>query len=558
MTSFFTELRRRHVFRVAAAYVVTGWVVAQAAEFLLESFAAPEWVLQVLIILLVLGFPIALVLAWAFELTPAGVELDKSAEDDPLPAASGPALEAPPDSPDQSIAVLPFVDMSADRDQEYFSDGLAEELLNLLAKVPGLHVASRTSAFFFKGKQEDIRTIAEKLRVRHVLEGSVRKAGNQLRVTAQLINAQDGYHLWSDTYDRPLDNIFAMQDEIALAVVDALKVRLLGEAPTARETNTEAFNLYLQGVHLFKQRTSETLDKAVDCLERAVAIDPEYAPAWAYLSSVYAVRGGSAGAGWEKGVTASREALQRALALDPDEALSWVSQSQLKSYYDWDWEGARNDLERARLLAPDSSEVYAALARLARSNGRLEQSVELSARAIELDPLNFTAHSDRSRALMYLGRLEEAEVGFRGLVGLNPNHRNGTAMLSRIEMLRGNVDSALELNERVVIPFWTDFCRLLICYRHRRTPDCERDLLTFCEEQGDEGAFQVAEIYAYAGEADTAFEWLDRAVVQRDPALADELLVSDTLRGLHSDARWETLVGRIGLLDSWRSMPRPG
>ena len=448
--------------------------------------------------------------------------------------------------------------MSADGDQEYFSDGLAEELLNLLAKVPGLHVASRTSAFFFKGKQEDIRTIAEKLRVRHVLEGSVRKAGNQLRVTAQLIKAQDGYHLWSETYDRPLDNIFAMQDEIALAVVDALKVKLLGEAPTARETNTEAYKLYLQGVHFFTQGTGEALDRAVDCLERAVAIDPEYAPAWAYLSSAYAVRGGSSGASWQEGVTASREALQRSLALDPDEAYSWISQSQLKSYYDWDWEGARSDLERARTLAPDNSEVYAALARLARSHGRLAESVELAERAIALDPLNFRAHSDRSRALMYLGRYEEAERGFQELIGLNPNHRNGTSMLSRIEMQRGNVDSALALNEHVVFPFWTDFCRLLICYRHRRTPACESDLRAFSAENGNEGAFQIAEIYAYGGEPDVAFEWLDRAIEQRDPGLTDELLVSDTLRGLHTDARWERLVERVGLLDSWRSMPAPG
>ena len=557
MTSFFTELKRRHVFRVAAAYVVTGWIVAQAAEFLLESFAAPQWILQTLIILLVLGFPIALVLAWAFELTPEGVELDKAAAADPVPVPVAAAPEVLPGSPEQSIAVLPFVDMSADRDQEYFSDGLAEELLNLMAKVPGLHVASRTSAFFFKGKQEDIRAIAEKLRVRHVLEGSVRKAGNQLRVTAQLIKAEDGYHLWSETYDRPMDNIFAMQDEIALAVVDALKVKLLGEAPTARETNTEAYNLYLQGVHFFTQRTAETLDRAVDCLERAVAIDPEYAPAWAYLSSAYAVRGGSSGHGWQEGVTASREALQRALALDPDEAHTWISQGQLKSYYDWDWEGARSDLERARSLAPDNSEVYAALARLARSHGRLAESVELAERAIALDPLNLTAHSDRSRALMYLGRYEEAELGFRELVGLNPNHRNGTSMLSRIEMLRGNVDSALALNEREALPFWTDFCRLLICYRHRRTPACESDLLAFCEENGDEGAFQIAEIYAYGGDADVAFAWLDRAIEQRDPGLTDELLVADTLRGLHADARWEKLVERVGLLDSWRSMP-PG
>jgi TolB-like protein/Flp pilus assembly protein TadD len=561
MTSFFTELRRRHVFKVAAAYVVTGWVVAQAAEFLLESFGAPQWVLQTLIILLVLGFPIALVLAWAFELTPAGLERDHApaAAREPVPAAAVALPPTPPESPGQSIAVLPFVDMSADRDQEYFSDGLSEELLNLLAKVPGLHVASRTSAFSFKGKQEDIRTIAEKLRVRHVLEGSVRKAGNHLRVTAQLIKAEDGYHLWSENYDRPLDNIFAMQDEIALAVVDALKVTLMGEAPTVRETSTEAYNLYLQGIHFFKLRSPDSLNRAVELLEKAVEIDPSYAPAWSWLSGAYAVRGGSGSfIGWERSVEASRAAVQRALELDPEEYNSWISLGQLKSYYDWDWAGAQSDLERARELAPNASEVYEGLARLSRTHGRLEESIAHCDRAIELDPLNWTAHSDRARALMYQGRLDEAEAGFRNLIHLNPTHRNGISMIARIELLRGNVDSALAYNARVDLPFWTEFSRLLILYGARRDASCENDLAAFCDEFGHEAGFQIAEIYALGGETDLAFEWLERAISQRDPGLTDELLVTDTLRGLHSDPRWEPLVERMGLLDSYRSMPPLG
>ena len=246
MTSFFTELRRRHVFKVAATYAVTGWVVAQVAEFLLESFLAPEWILQALIIVLILGFPIAVVLAWAFELTPDGVQRDNPIDEVPSPAIARQTAELPKIFPDQSIAVLPFADMSPDRDQEYFSDGLTEELLNLLAKVSGLHVASRTSAFSFKGKQEDIRDIADKLCVKHVLEGSVRKSGDQLRITAQLIKARDGYHLWSETYNRSLENVFAIQDEIARAVVEALKPQLLGETPVVRETSSEAYNLYLR------------------------------------------------------------------------------------------------------------------------------------------------------------------------------------------------------------------------------------------------------------------------------------------------------------------------
>ena len=555
MRSFFTELRRRHVFKVAATYAVTGWVVAQVAEFLLESFLAPEWTLQALIIVLILGFPIAVVLAWAFELTPDGVLRDNSIHEEPPPTLATLPADLPIKVPDQSIAVLPFADMSPDRDHEYFSDGLTEELLNLLAKVSGLHVASRTSAFSFKGKQEDIREIAEKLCVKHVLEGSVRKSGDQLRITAQLIKAQDGYHLWSETYNRSMENVFAIQDEIARAVVEALKPQLLGETPVVRETSSEAYNLYLQALHLKRQRTPDSLTQAMDYLERAVDIDSGYAPAWALLSAVYALRGGSGLTDWEEGVAASRKALKRALELDPEHAGGWLSQSQLRSYYEWDWEGAQTDLERASALAPDNSDVYVAKARLARSQGRLVESIAFSDQAIALDPLNQDARSDRARALYYLGRLDDAEAAIRELIALNPNHHNVFGFLRRIDAARGNVDRALNQQDDKLTPFWSDFNWLLIAYRFRRTKECEAKLAEFIAANANEGAFQIAEIFGFAGEADAAFKWLEAAVRQRDPGLTDELLSTETLLRLHSDARWEPLVEKLGLLEAYRVMP---
>ncbi len=555
MAAFFAELKRRHVFKVAATYVVTGWIVAQAAEFLLENFTAPEWILQTLIIVLILGFPIAVVLAWAFELTPEGVQRDSADAEQPLPELSGLREGLNVDIPGPSIAVLPFADMSPDRDQEYFSDGLTEELLNLLAKVPGLHVASRTSAFSFKGKQEDIRDIAEKLRVRHVLEGSVRKAGDQLRITVQLIKAQDGYHLWSENYDRSMANIFAIQDGIARAVVESLKPQLLDETPVAQETSSEAYNLYLQALHSKRQRSPDSLDQAVDFLERAVEIDPEYAPAWALLSSVYAMRGGTSQTGWEAGVAASRQALKRALELDSKHAGGWISQSQLKSYYEWDWAGAHRDLERARALAPNNSDVYVAEARLARSEGRLAESIEFCDQAIGLDPLEQDARSDRARALYYLGRLDEAEAAFRELMAMNANHHNAFSFLCRIQAARGKVDEALREQKSAEIPFWTEFNWLLIAYAHRRTEDCEAKLAEFIAKNAEEAAFQIAEIFAAAGEADSAFKWLESAVRRRDPGLTDELLSTETLRGLHRDARWEPLLEKLGLLEAYRRMP---
>ena len=273
------------------------------------------------------------------------------------------------------------------------------------------------------------------------------------------------------------------------------------------------------------------------------------------MSSVYAVRGGSAQAGWEEGVAASRKALKRALELDSEHAGGWLSQSQLKSYYEWDWAGAHRDLERARALAPNNSDVYVAEARLARSEGRLSDSIAFCDRAIALDPLEQDARSDRARALYYLGRLDESEAAFKELMDLNADHHNAFNFLCRIKAARGAIDDALKEQAASKMPFWGEFNWLLIAYSHRRTEECEAKLASFIAANAEEGAFQIAEIFGAAGEADTAFKWLENAVRSRDPGLTDELLSTETLRGLHSDARWEPLVEKLGLLEAYRRMP---
>jgi TolB-like protein len=557
MSSFYSELKRRHVFRVAAVYVVTCWVLAQAADFLLESFGAPEWVVQSIVVLLFLGFPVALILAWATELTPEGIRLTG---DEPIPST---ALTAPSDdivapaalNYAHSIAVLPFADMSVDKDQEYFSDGLAEELLNMLAQIPQLHVASRTSAFSFKGKAEDIQVIAQRLNVNHVLEGSVRKSGEKVRVTAQLIKAEDGFHLWSESFDRPLDNIFAVQDEIAQSVVEVLKLKLLGEAPKSKETHPDAYSLHLKGVHFNTMRKQEDLLEAVNCFEQALEIDPDYAPAWSGLSFTYMIMGGSGGAGWEKSAALSREALGKALKLDPKLADAWMNASALKSYYDWDWTGAQSDIERARELAPNNSNLLDVEARLARSQGELERSIQLADQSIGLDPLNQGAQCDRARALLYLGHYDQSEAAYKALLLINPLHHNAKSMLSRVYLARGEVERALANRDENVSPFWQDFTQLLALYSHRRDSQVEAKLAQFIEEYQNEGAFQIAEIYALGGSKDEAFHWLARAYEQRDPGLADELLVTNSLRSLHSDPRWAPLVDKLGLLAAYQAMP---
>src|SRR3954467_6066773 len=338
---FLGELQRRNVYRVAVTYTVVSWLLVQIATQVFPFFDIPNWAVRVVVLVLALGFPVVLILAWAFEITPSGIRLESDiARQDSVAqhtsrkligitiavavAAGGmlafqvfrprlmkeripAASEAAPVAaiPDSSIAVLPFTDMSEAKDQGYFSDGISEELLNLLTKIPQLKVAARTSSFSFKGKQVEIPEIARQLHVANVLEGSVRRNGDQLRITAQLIRAAEGYHLWSETYDRKMDDIFKIQDEIAGEVVKELKVKLLGAAPKVRTTDPKAYALYLQGRELGRQRTAEGFAKSDALYQQVLEIDPRYAPAWERLAANFNNK-------ITKGLLSSAEGLARA------------------------------------------------------------------------------------------------------------------------------------------------------------------------------------------------------------------------------------------------------
>jgi len=324
MSGLIQELKRRNVFKVGAAYVVLAWLLAQITDVFLEPFGAPDWVIKTVLLVLLIGFPLALFFAWAFEMTPEGIkkerDVDRSQsittqtgrkldfviifvlimalgyfaydkfalEAERSAAATSTVAEAgsvppEPETVDRSIAVLPFVNMSDDSGNEYFSDGISEEILNALAKVKELKVAGRTSSFAFKGKNQDLRQIGDTLGVEHILEGSVRKSGTRIRITAQLIQVDDGFHLWSDSYDRELTDIFAIQDEIASAILVQLKAHLLEEEPqiASTRTNSEAYDLYLLSRQRMYERSGPNIQNAADLLDRAIALDPEYAPAYA-------------------------------------------------------------------------------------------------------------------------------------------------------------------------------------------------------------------------------------------------------------------------------------
>src|SRR6266478_1303980 len=345
--------------------------------------------------------------------------------------------------PEKSIAVLPFVDMSAGKDQEYFSDGISEELLNLLAKIPQLQVTARTSSFAFKGKEIGVPEIARTLHVAHVLEGSVRKAGNSVRITAQLIKAGTDTHLWSQTYDRKLDDIFAIQDEIAADVVKQLKVALLGAAPKARTTDPEAYALYLQAVQLGRQFTAESFQQSDALYRKVLAIDPRYVPAWYGLARNFGNETGQGLLPGKEGFAHAREAAVRALAIDPDYAPAHAQLGWIAMYGDSDLVGAALHLERALALEPADLSVLTTSATLLQSLGRLDEALALEEAAVRRDPVNVTTLFNLGYHQRMAGRLDAAIASFRTVLSLSPSNGGAHCQLGIALLLKGDAKGAL-------------------------------------------------------------------------------------------------------------------
>ncbi|MDH4029435.1 MAG: tetratricopeptide repeat protein [Chromatiales bacterium] len=459
------ELQRRNVFKVAMVYLIASWVLIQVAETTFPALQLPEWTVTFVVVVLGILFPIAVIFAWAFELTPEG--LKKTGEVDPgesitsstgqrinyliigtlviavvvlvtthggLGGSGQPSADA---DKTKSIAVLPFVNMSDDASNEYFSDGLSEELLNVLAQVDGLRVAARTSSFHFKGQNEDLRSVGDKLGVEHVLEGSVRKSGNRIRVTAQLIKVDDGFHLWSDTYDHEMDDVFRIQDEISLAVVDALKVNLLGadrQRLTKRATtNVEAHNLYLRGRQFLHLRTLESVEQAEKLFEQAVRMDPGYALAYSGLSDATNLLSTNhqlmpAETAYER----TAPLLERAMVLDPESAEVWASRGLAEMNIS-NLEAAEDALRRAMELNPSYAPAYLWYASaLAGAPGRAEEAIEILRKTLEIDPLSRVAQNNIAANYLELGRYEDAATQWRRLVTLDPDYPTGYLGLYRL------------------------------------------------------------------------------------------------------------------------------
>lgn len=453
---------------------------------------------------------------------------------------------SPGDSDTKSIAVLPFVDMSEDAANEYFSDGISEEILNALAQVEGFHVVGRTSSFVFKNRNEDLRKIGQALDATHVLEGSVRKAGNRVRVTAQLIKVSDGYHEWSGSFDRNFEDIFAVQDEIAAAVATALTTRLLENFRKSPETGAEAYSCYLQGLFLVKSGTTDGVRKALDLFRQVIDLDPDYAPAWVGLTDAYwYLISYGAFVDRQAAIRAAREANKRALELDDRLADAHVTKAILAANFDQDWDTAQRALATARSLAPGNTRILAQSGNLAANVGDLEAAVEQLERVVVLDPLYTTGHIWLAVSLLGLGRLDQARDVLLKAIHLNPARAVSHMLLSKILLLRGELEESLDEAGREPDAFWREYVRALTLHSLGWKEQADQVFQAIVRDHSNIAPFQIAEIHAWRGEKAEAFEWLERARAERDNGLT-EIFASPFLAGLHQDPRWAAFVRKMG------------
>ena len=451
-----------------------------------------------------------------------------------------------------SIAVLPFADMSPGKDQEYFSDGLAEELTNELAKVPGLKVTGRSSAFQFKGKNEDLRAVGQKLNVANILEGSVRQEGSHVRITAELTKVNDGFQLWSEEYNAELKDIFAVQDQIARAVAQALQIKLLGANATSepaepKVTNPAAYQAYLQAAYFLNRGSNKAnYEKALAYADQAISLDANYAPAWALRSDVLSNMAFDGFMDTSEGVRRARADAEHAIALDPRSADGYLALAGVRQDYDFDWNGAEAALNKAAALQPGSVDLLASQADLEEARGRLDEAIELRKRTVALDPLCSYCYLFLGGDLSQTGRYDEANTALQKALDLEPQQgfvhfERGQILLARGRPQEALVEMQQETNDGLKLAG-----KAMAYHSLGRQPASEAALKELITTHGSGAAYNIAEVYAYRGETDKALDWLERAYQQHDSGLT-YLKTDWLLKGLHQNPRYIQLMEKMQL-----------
>ena len=578
--SLLAELKRRRVFRAVVGYGLVAFALLQVIEPVMHGLHWPDAVLTWVVGGLALGFPVVVALAWVFDVNAGRIErtgpaagwrgfrlaavlcgigvlaavpgvawyfvlrpgAPTSRGDDARSAA--PDAAPPAGIQALSIAVLPLVDMSPGKDQEYFADGLAEELLNQLAKIPTLHVTSRSSAFSFKGKGISLPEIARRLKVAHILEGSVRKAGNRVRVTAQLIDARTDSHLWSEIYDRPMDDIFAVQDEIAAAVAAQLKITLLGAAPRARTTDPRAYALSLEGRQYARQFTREGFERSIALFQQALAIDPDYAAAWDGLAQNYINQVYNGLRPADEGYRMARDAANKAIAIEPDFAIAHARLGSIASRFDDDLPAAARHFERALALEPANSSIIGNAASLARQLGRLDTAIALQEYTNARDPLSGIGHQNLGIYYIEAGRLDDGIAELHTALDLSPKRLGAYDWICRALLLKGDPKAALAVIQQEP----DEESRLAGLAMALDALGQKGNAAAALAELTRKGAAEpaaVAEVLAFRGDVDLAFPRLDQAA-SSGRLRGSDIVTNPNLGNLRRDPRWLPFLRKIG------------
>ncbi len=587
MRHFIEELKRRNVAKVALVYIIAGWLTMQVVDVMFPALHLPEWLISAVAAFVLIGFPFAVIFAWAFEMTPEGLKREKDVDrSESITPRTGQKLNqvamivlaiavvfllvdkfaiqannegwdtevlatTPEEKP--SIAVLPFVNMSGDVENEYFSDGLSEELLNLLAKIPQLHVAGRTSSFKFKGTNEDLRIIGEALNVAHVLEGSVRKSGVRLRITAQLIDTQNGYHLWSENYDRELTDIFAIQDEIAGHVVEELKAHLLGAevaAATQGTTNVEAYNQFLRGNYFIDNTSAENLQKARVAYEKAIELDPNFARAYAGLAAAlqqtYSGWASSSGGSFIENFQHIREVADKAIQLEPNNPESLIAQTIVALLINWDLPTAHAQTKKALETSPNDLAALSWHASNLTFLRKFDEAEAVLTKALEIDPLSLASLRTLGDVYMVSDRCDLAIETYQRALNLAPDTGRFYGRIARCKLFQGDLEAAAALNAREPVTWVRETNELIILGREGDADDWETAVASYEEEYGFGNSYQMAEIYADKGDLDKTFEWLEQTARVKDPG-GPWALVMPFFNDAWKDPRWQDYTAKFGL-----------
>jgi TolB-like protein/Flp pilus assembly protein TadD len=568
---FFAELKRRNVYKVAVAYAVVGWLLIQIATQVFPFLEIPNWVVRLVIGLVAIGFPLALLIAWAFELTPQGIKRTEVADAARQHSrggvwivvvviaatlsvslfflgryTAGPATprqsEAATAILEKSIAVLPLVNTSGDPSNEYFSDGLSEELIAVLAKIPELKVIGRSSSFFFKGKSSDSAAIGQKLGVANLIEGSVRKQGERVRIVAELINAADGRELWSETYDRELKDVFAVQSEIASTVAEQMKVKLLGkkthsDAAPPNE-NLAAYNAVLQSDFYFQQLNAESVQRAIRSLQEAVRLDPNYALAYAKLSLAWRQYAASFAANDnEQAYAEAKAAAEKATKLAPEQVEPHKAAGWLAINPDLDFGKAEKEFRRCLEISPGDAGAKSSLSYSLMAQGRFAEAEKPLRDALSLDPLSIANWFNLGRLAVATNRPEEAEQAFQKALQIQPGVARAHAFLATLDARRNNPSGASEQAQQEPDGFWREYALALARQVQPDQSVADASLKSFAEKYAVGGAYQVAILHAARKQTDQMFKWLDTAYATRDSGLA-QLAVEPFFRPYYNDARF--------------------